>query len=121
VVAAVAAGPHDPRPGSFNCIAARQNDEALGVRRAADCLDGDVEVLLRPGDESVLGVGGVGPDDGDLRSPGASARGGTVTPVRPGSLGRHTRSSTATSVSPCSTQSPSASARRWATGHHAVT
>lgn len=66
VVAGVSAGVHDPGVGAFHDPAPGQDDEPGGVLRAADGLDRQVQMGLRPGHE-LSGIGGIRPDDGDLR------------------------------------------------------
>jgi hypothetical protein len=66
VVPCVAAGVRDPSRGALDAPAAWEDDEAFGAFGAGGGLEGDVGEVLGPGDE-LAGVGGVGPDLGDLR------------------------------------------------------
>jgi len=58
VVPGVTAGVHDPGERPLDDPAARQNDEAGSVRWPADGLEGEVEVLVRPGHE-LSGIAGM--------------------------------------------------------------
>ncbi len=65
VIAAVSSGADQPRNAALHHPAFRLEDEAFDLR-PVDCLQGELELLLGPGDEFAA-VGGVRPDQGDLR------------------------------------------------------